>query len=88
MLIADAEFDERYIDGISKVGKVHARLGLEPRWYIGGYALIIEQLIGSVIAARWPSMFGRKNAAALAQDVSTVVKRGWKPLSKGTVSAG
>lgn len=74
MLIADAEFDERYIDGISKVGKVHARLGLEPRWYIGGYALIIEQLIGSVIAARWPSMFGRKNAAALAQDVSTVVK--------------
>ncbi|MCK9550473.1 globin-coupled sensor protein [Aquamicrobium sp.] len=74
VLIADAEFDERYIDGISKVGKVHARLGLEPRWYIGGYALIIEQLIGSVIAARWPSMFGRKNAAALAQDVSTVVK--------------
>src|SRR5690606_40748153 len=43
-IIAGAEFDTRYVEGVSVVGQVHARLGLEPRWYIGGYALILEQL--------------------------------------------
>lgn len=73
-LIAQAEFDHRYVDGVSAVGKAHARLGLEPRWYIGGYALILEQLIESVVTNRWPSAFGRGRASGLAADVSTVVK--------------
>ena len=73
-LIANAEFDSRYVGGVSAVGKAHARLGLEPRWYIGGYALILEQLVGAVMAARWSSVFGRKRASAIAVDISTVVK--------------
>ena len=47
--IAKGTFDETYVQGVSEVGKVHARLGLEPRWYIGGYALILEQLIGQIV---------------------------------------
>jgi len=82
-LIANAEFDGRYVDGVSKVGRVHARLGLEPRWYIGGYALILEQLIASVVAARWPSAFGRRHAATLARDVSVVVKAAMLDMDYG-----
>lgn len=82
-LIASGEFDERYVDGVTKVGKVHAHLGLEPRWYIGGYALILEQLIASVASARWPSAFGRKHAATLARDVSVVVKAAMLDMDYG-----
>ena len=82
-IIASAAFDERYVHGVSVVGQVHARLGLEPRWYIGGYALILEQLIGAVVAARWPSVFGRRHAAALAGDVSIVVKAAMLDMDYG-----
>lgn len=73
-LIANAEFDGRYVNGVSAVGKTHARLGLEPRWYIGGYALVLEQLIGAVMRERWPSAFGKTKSKILAAEVSTVVK--------------
>jgi len=82
-VIADAQFDARYVEGVSVVGQVHARLGLEPRWYIGGYALILEQLIGAVVTARWPSAFGRRHAADLAREVSTVVKAAMLDMDYG-----
>jgi methyl-accepting chemotaxis protein len=82
-IIASADFDDRYVEGVSVVGQVHARLGLEPRWYIGGYALILEQLIESVVKARWPSAFGRKHAATLAREVSIVVKAGMLDMDYG-----
>jgi methyl-accepting chemotaxis protein len=34
------------------VGEIHARIGLEPSWYIGGYALVLDQLIQTIVAAR------------------------------------
>ncbi len=45
--ISDATFDDEYLDGARRIGAVHARIGLEPRWYIGSYALVIEGLIES-----------------------------------------
>lgn len=73
-LIANAEFDERYVAGVTAVGKAHARLGLEPRWYIGGYALLVEQLVTSVLQHRWPTPFGRSKAAGIAKEVGVVIK--------------
>ena len=32
------------------VGQVHARIGLEPKWYVGGYALILEEMIYGMIS--------------------------------------
>jgi methyl-accepting chemotaxis protein len=52
--ISSAEFDADYVTAVTAVGHVHARIGLEPRWYIGGYALLLESLIAAVLAARWP----------------------------------
>ncbi|KUL96289.1 hypothetical protein DK26_05380 [Bosea sp. WAO] len=53
-MISGGRFDEGYVSAVSKVGQVHARIGLAPRWYIGGYGLVLEALIGKIIAARWP----------------------------------
>jgi methyl-accepting chemotaxis protein len=52
--ISSGQFDQAYVRAVTKVGETHARIGLEPRWYIGGYALVLEQLIGVVLEARWP----------------------------------
>jgi methyl-accepting chemotaxis protein len=52
--ISSGDFDQHYVDAVTAVGRTHARIGLEPRWYIGGYALVLESLIGAVLKARWP----------------------------------
>jgi signal transduction histidine kinase/ActR/RegA family two-component response regulator len=48
-ILSDAEFDERYEQAVRRVGQTHARLGLPPRWYIGGYALVAEHLVRSLV---------------------------------------
>jgi methyl-accepting chemotaxis protein len=63
--ISGGRFDHDYLCAVTAVGEVHARIGLEPRWYIGGYALVLEQLISAVLEARWPKGgFGAKGPSA------------------------
>jgi methyl-accepting chemotaxis protein len=73
-IITQGRLDADYVAGVSAVGKVHARLGLEPRWYIGGYALIVDKLIEQVMTKRWPSRFNSKGAKRLAKEVGVMVK--------------
>jgi methyl-accepting chemotaxis protein len=37
-------FDDAYIEGVRAIGSVHNRIGLEPHWYIGGYAFALSKL--------------------------------------------
>ena len=37
-IIGSADYGETYVRAVKGIGEAHARLGLEPRWYIGGYA--------------------------------------------------
>lgn len=52
--ISSADFGEDYVRGVRATGETHARIGLEPRWYIGGYAFIASQLVQAVLIDRWP----------------------------------
>jgi methyl-accepting chemotaxis protein len=75
--IATGTFDQRYVEAVTTVGQVHARIGLEPRWYIGGYALILDRLIRDVLKAQWPkSFFGREMPGAddRGAELSAMVK--------------
>lgn len=72
--IASAKFDTAYVDAVSMVGRVHARLGLEPRWYIGGYALMLDGIIRAVVAEELKGFLVRGKAKKLADDISVVVK--------------
>ena len=51
-IIVEGEFGEDYYRRVSTVGQTHARIGLEPRWYIGGYALVLEDLIRAAVSAQ------------------------------------
>ena len=47
--IATGRFDDEYVEASRRVGLRHAKIGLEPRWYVGGYGLILEGLIAGVM---------------------------------------
>ncbi|MEQ1719458.1 MAG: globin-coupled sensor protein [Hyphomicrobium sp.] len=49
------KLDETYIANVRRVGYTHARIGLEPRWYIGGYALLVEFLVKAIVKSKQPS---------------------------------
>lgn len=44
-LITAGTFDDAYARSVRRIGEVHCRLGLKPRWYIGGYNFIVTRLI-------------------------------------------
>ncbi|HKR89997.1 MAG TPA: globin-coupled sensor protein [Phenylobacterium sp.] len=75
-LIARGEFGGDYAKNVRRIGQAHARIGLEPRWYVGGYALVLEQLITAAVEASWPKGFGvsRDGRDKLAAGVSAMVK--------------
>ena len=41
----DGRFDEAYMQGVRQIGMVHNKIGLEPRWYIGGYNFVLNRLV-------------------------------------------
>lgn len=48
------EFDERYVERVRRIGLTHERIGLEPRWYIGGYALAMSEIMELAVRKhRW-----------------------------------
>jgi len=42
--LASPRFDEAFIAQRRRIGEVHQRIGLEPRWYLGAYALYLSLL--------------------------------------------
>jgi methyl-accepting chemotaxis protein len=40
----NGRFDHEYMQGVRTIGLIHNKIGLEPRWYIGGYNFVLNQL--------------------------------------------
>ncbi len=74
--IASGEFSADYAKAVQTIGGVHAKIGLEPRWYIGGYALVLDQLVRSVMAERASGMFANKAKSAETADIVTALIKG------------
>jgi len=56
--IASGRLDDSYAKSARTIGETHARIGLEPQWYIGGYGLILEHIVREVLRANWPKGLG------------------------------
>ncbi|MDE1917835.1 MAG: globin-coupled sensor protein [Sphingomonadales bacterium] len=58
--------DEAYLAKAEQIGLVHARIGLEPKWYIGGYAMVLEEVIAGMVNGSWAGKLdgGRTGRAA------------------------
>jgi methyl-accepting chemotaxis protein len=65
------QFDAAYYESVRTIGLVHHRIGLEPRWYIGGYTFVLNQLTDIALATyRWSP---RKQRAVLAAVTASVM---------------
>jgi uncharacterized protein YoxC len=54
MHLFSGQFDEAYFKSVHDIGMVHFRIGLELRWYIGGYQFILTRLFDlAVESTRW-----------------------------------
>jgi len=52
----NGRFDHEYMQGVRTIGHIHNKIGLEPRWYIGGYNLVLSQLAALAVSTyRWKS---------------------------------
>ncbi|WP_380871814.1 methyl-accepting chemotaxis protein [Sphingomonas sp. DBB INV C78] len=63
--------DERYFAKAEAIGNIHARIGLDPTWYIGGYALVLEEMIGKLLT---DSLRARLAGKQLSRVIGTLVK--------------
>jgi len=52
--IAKADFGDQYAANVRAIGTVHARVGLDPQWYIGGYGIILDHLLKEAIKEYFP----------------------------------
>lgn len=53
-----------FLERSNHIGGVHARIGLEPKWYVGSYARILDDLITATIAPGWKRFLPWKRAEA------------------------
>ncbi|WP_340313036.1 globin-coupled sensor protein [Rhizorhabdus argentea] len=63
--------DDAFVTSAERIGDVHARIGLDPVWYIGGYALMIDGVIQGMMAQ---SARRRLSGKALSRAIGTLVK--------------
>lgn len=47
-IIAEGRFDGDYVASVTRIGEVHNQLGLEPRWYIGGYNFLVTGVVDAI----------------------------------------
>jgi methyl-accepting chemotaxis protein len=52
----NGRFDDEYMQGVRTIGRAHNKIGLEPRWYIGGYNFVLVELAALAVSTyRWKS---------------------------------
>ena len=68
-------FNQAYLGRAQTIGNVHARIGLEPKWYIGGYGLVLDRLIHGMVASGWKALlpWKRREARRLSLLVRTAL---------------
>lgn len=78
LAVFDRSFDSDYWKRVRGIGNAHARIGLSPTQFAGGYAVIMEEMISSMFTrhdARPKRLFrGGGSRSDLAPELSALVK--------------
>lgn len=72
--ILEGEFGADYVASVEKIGKRHNLIGLEPKWYIGGYSFIAVALMRELIGAHLGGPFAARKRKNLARDSGAFLK--------------
>jgi methyl-accepting chemotaxis protein len=71
-------FDDRYFAQVTEIGKVHQRIGLEPRWYTAGYCFTLNKVFAVAVEHY------RKKPERLAQVLSAINKAAFLDMDLAT----
>lgn len=58
-IILQGDFGAEYVTSVRRIGHTHARIGLEPRWYIAGYSFIATRVSALIATHCHAKVFGR-----------------------------
>ena len=74
--IVGGQFNTDYFESSRRIGSTHARIGLDPRWYVGSYALVLEELITRVASRTplWKRVLGAFSPAYANRTTIALVK--------------
>jgi methyl-accepting chemotaxis protein len=74
--ICSGQFSTDYAASVQRIGAVHARIGLEPKWYIGAYAFLSAHVIRAITAdaEKGAGFFSRKPKTNAAEQIIAFVQ--------------
>jgi len=73
--LATADYGPDYVRDVERIGRAHVDSGIEPRWYMGGYAVVSEELVRAIVAKRAKGLFASaKSDAELADNLVALNK--------------
>ncbi|WP_342064964.1 globin-coupled sensor protein [Agrobacterium deltaense] len=76
-VLTDARFDALYAERVKVLSDNATRMGLDPRWQIASHAVVLEHLVGGLVAEHAPRSIlpgNRKKTRELAEAVKNVVR--------------
>jgi methyl-accepting chemotaxis protein len=71
-VITAAEFSDTYVQSVTRIGETHNRLGLEPRWYIGGYNFLLAGALSAIEEQVSAGVFGKGGQEKKARMMTAV----------------
>ncbi|CAA7621695.1 globin-coupled sensor protein [Magnetospirillum sp. SS-4] len=72
------QFDDRYFTQVSEIGKVHQRIGLEPKWYTAGYCFVLNMVFAVAVEQH------RKDPRKLTQVLTAINKAAFLDMDLAT----
>ncbi len=69
-----AKYDEDYVQSVQRVALTHARIGLTPRYYIGSYLVVLEEM-HALVLKEYRTRFGGAAARARAEAAIRAIDR-------------
>ncbi|MBB4955809.1 methyl-accepting chemotaxis protein [Agrobacterium vitis] len=72
--LLSGKIDGNYVASATIIGQTHARLGLDPRWYIDGYGLILAGLTTAILEEEMRGTIFGKRFQGVIKKISAVVR--------------
>ena len=71
--LVNGEFGADYFNSTRRIGSIHARVGLEPRWYIDSYGIVLGELVKSIVAAHRPRSLLSRDSGARSDELGNAL---------------
>lgn len=70
--ITKGDFGADYAASVQRIGGIHATIGLQPRWYMGAYGLLLDHIVQAIVTNR--RTFTARGRRDLGKDISVILR--------------